>query len=1055
MPPKTKKKGLEPSLDLLPGLFPSHDGSYGTNTLITPDVRSKKGHKSSKEQSDDQKWIKALKGSAGKKYGMNSNLKKAVDESHKEVEEEEHQGQDPISHNSSQSQSGNQPPSISSAGTTSLPEPAIFHSSSSSSSSSSVSSLYGFPGQPGLFDSSVPSGPSGPSGSSGSSSPEHGSDSLGNGPGGPGKSGKPSRPPDDSGFIPSLSPYVPSYDPNVLPFREEYEGRVRPPYTRATLPADNIQANIGVNHPISPPSEYIPFYGMPQRAGSKGPISPIRPDTSRSFNFENGLFANATLRTPGRNAGIFGRPPTTTQGSGPSTQNQATSRFKLTGGGLGAAGQPTTQQTPGTQSNLQGQPMPKQATTQAASSLQPNLQGQPMPVQGTTQATSSTHPTLQGQLIPAQPTLGGQSGAGYSSPLVEELAPDLQLNIQGQPTPEQSTSEWQPSTSGQPTSSTYANPQGQHTLGWQPSLQSPPNSDEVQEIPPPLSVSKAPKVKMAKQGPPKKRGPSNIKSSQPGKTPSTQRKPPKNKKDADQQSWAWLSSDFIWSLISLFIIFTCTLWYVLPAPTDEPDHISERLPRTNYSMPSFSIGTMLEKISNLLPEIPDMHAIPYDNTDNGPGGWGRPDNTGVNSDEILTNLKNRIPESIWVQGDKNGKLRIPEDFWHALRELIVKDDSILSLKNANISEGHWLAIKSRIQHAGLGVGASLKDMEALVQKKISQSWDSWLGQNDQALKTSTGTALAKDDFMKLVQEEIAAHSREISQEFTELQDRIKDITQQISQLQDEIGGAGGIRKDEITKTIDSLVSKTAINARIEAIAQGLIKGHANDVVSNQVNFFAIGAGASIDPEWSSPPWTVPKDFFKSKKWLDKDGYKAQPRMAALSPWNQEGECFCAGPDRKGYGEGTNNISVITSRNIIPQHLVVEHILPGATLDPGAMPREIEVWAYIEEVNLRNEARTFSETNFPDTPKEETLNEGFVKMGHFTYRNETYGDGVQVFKISDELKRMGAITDQVVVRAINNYGADHTCFYRLRLYGEVVERPDDPPAHNNDERRSWF
>lgn len=303
MPPKTKKKGLEPSLDLLPGLFPSHDGSYGINTLIGVDVESKKGHKSNKgttiEQSDDQKWIKALKGNVGKKYGMNSNLKKAVDESHKEVEEEEHQGQDPMSHNSSQPQSGNQPPSSSSAGAASVPKPSDFHSSSSSASSSGSSSLYGLPGEPGLF------GPSGPSGLFGSSGPKPSSNSFGNGPGGPGNGGNPSEPPDDSGFIPSLAPYVPSYNPNDLPFREEYEGRVRPPYTRATLPSNNIQAHIGVNQPISPPSEYIPFYGMPQRAGSKGPISPIRPDTSRSFKFENGLFANATFRTPGRNVGIL------------------------------------------------------------------------------------------------------------------------------------------------------------------------------------------------------------------------------------------------------------------------------------------------------------------------------------------------------------------------------------------------------------------------------------------------------------------------------------------------------------------------------------------------------------------------------------------------------------------------------------------------------------------------------------------------------------------------------------------------------------------------------
>ncbi|KAI1755251.1 hypothetical protein F4782DRAFT_490664 [Xylaria castorea] len=991
MPPRTKKKGLEPSSDL-PGLFPTYDGSYGINTLISVDVESKKGHKSNKgiakAQSDDQKWVKALKGKVGRKYGMNSNLKKAIDESHKEVEEEEDddddEGQNPVPDNSSQPQSENQPPS----------------SGSSSSSSASISS--------------------GPSGLSGPSGPTLGTNSLfGGGPGGPGGVGKPSEPPDDSSFIPRLMPHVPNYNRNNLPFKEESEGRHRPPYTRASLPSDNPHAHIGVNQPISPPSEHIPFYGMPQGAGSNGPISPIRPNTSRSFTFENGLFANATLQTPGQNANILGRPPTMARGPVPSGQNQKAGQFGF--GGFGAAGQPTSRPTPNTQ---------------------PNLQGRSMPVQPTTQPTPSVQPTLHRQPIPTPSTSGEQSSTGCSSPSVEESTLDMQPNLQGQPTPG-----WQPPASGQPTPGMQAGPQKQHTSGWQSGLNSPPDSNQLLL---PRNATTVPKVGMAKQGPSNRRGPSGPKTPQVGKKPTTQRSSPNNKRVADQQPWTWWSSDSVLRLIVIFVIFTSALWFVLPTPPDELDDIG----RTGSRLPSFSIGTVWEKISNLLPEIPDIHPISYDNTYNGPSGPVNPDNGGVESDELLAGLKNWIPESIWVQGDKSGKLKIPEDFWHALRELIMKDDSILSLKNSNISENHWLAIKSRIQRAGLGVGASLKDMEVLVQKRMSQSWDSWLRQNDKALKkASTGTALKKTDFIKLAQEEIASYNREISQEFTKLQERIKDITQQMSQLQDEVSSAGSISKDEITEIFNALVSKAVTNAKTGAVAQAVIKGYTHDMLVNQVNFFAIGAGASIDPELSSRPWKVPKDFFKSTKWLDKSGYKAQPRMAALSPWNQEGECFCAGPDLKGYGKGTNNISVITSRNIIPQHLVVEHILPGATLDPGAMPKEIEVWAYIEEVELRNEAQVFSETQFPGTPKEEALNEGYVKIGHFTYEKKDDGDGVQVFKMSDDLKNMKAITDQVIIRAINNYGADHTCFYRLMLYGEVVERPGDPPAHDN--KRSWF
>ncbi|KAJ8123268.1 hypothetical protein ONZ43_g740 [Nemania bipapillata] len=479
----------------------------------------------------------------------------------------------------------------------------------------------------------------------------------------------------------------------------------------------------------------------------------------------------------------------------------------------------------------------------------------------------------------------------------------------------------------------------------------------------------------------------------------------------------------------------------------------------NLYLPKFGIGTIWKKLSNLLPEVPDIHNLAYNNSHDGspnPNAIpGSSDSSNLNSEEFLEEVKKLMPETIWVQENKSGKLKIPEDFWHALKQLIEEDTSILSLRNSNISEDHWRAIKSRIQTSGIcKTSAPTENMKDVIERTISHSWDSWLKQNDQAAKEAlVGVALTRDDFMKLFQQEIASYKREIRQELKELRKRIRNITQQMSGLQKDMGPGSQISKDEITKLINSIVSKAINNVKLDAVAQGLIKGHANDVLANQVNFLAIGAGASIDTTFNSRAWSGPKNPFKSNKWLD-NSYRAQPPAAALSPWSQEGECFCAGADQKGYGKGTNSISVITSRNIIPQHLVVEHILPGATLDPGAMPKEIEVWAYIEEVTLRSEVRTFSETKFPETPKEEVLNDGFVKIGHFTYENKNSGDGVQVFKMSDELRRMNVITHRVVIRAINNYGADHTCFYRLRLYGEIVERPDDPTPLSSG-WRSWF
>ncbi|KAJ8127424.1 hypothetical protein O1611_g6212 [Lasiodiplodia mahajangana] len=507
----------------------------------------------------------------------------------------------------------------------------------------------------------------------------------------------------------------------------------------------------------------------------------------------------------------------------------------------------------------------------------------------------------------------------------------------------------------------------------------------------------------------------------------------------------------------LFSVLALALWVLLsaiPAGPDDGD-IDPSLPDVTLNIPDLGISTMWKKISGLFPEIPDIHKIAYENHPSSSNVLKPSDSNDISSKEFLAEVTSLMPETIWVRENKNGKLKIPEDFWHALRQLIEKDDSILKLKSSDVSEDHWRAIKSRIQSiGGLNVDASKEDTKTLVEKTVSQTWESWLGQNDQAIKkASTGVALTRDDFMKLFKQEVATYQREIQKELSELQKRIKDLTREISRLEKEVIPNSGMTNREMTNLIHSVVAKAVQNMKLDAVAQGSIKGHANDVLANQVNFFSRGAGAQIDPTFNSPTWGGPKSPFKSKVWYE-NTYLAQPASAVLSPWSQEGECFCARPDRSGYGQGTNNISVITSRNIIPQHLVVEHILPGATLDPGAMPKDIEVWAYIEEVALRGEVRTFSETQFPGTPKEEVLNDGYVKIGHFTYENTNSGDGVQVFKLSDELTRMRAMTHSIVVRAINNYGADHTCFYRLRMYGEVIVRPDTPADFDRGVDKGW-
>jgi hypothetical protein len=130
--------------------------------------------------------------------------------------------------------------------------------------------------------------------------------------------------------------------------------------------------------------------------------------------------------------------------------------------------------------------------------------------------------------------------------------------------------------------------------------------------------------------------------------------------------------------------------------------------------------------------------------------------------------------------------------------------------------------------------------------------------------------------------------------------------------------------------------------------------------------------------------------------------------------------------------------------VIPENIVVEHIHPNATIDPDARPRHIEVFARFEFKEEKELVRDYSSNKFPDhingwdfTPS--PLPASFVKITQFEYQADELNDGVHVHHINDEFANLGIPTDHIIIRAVSNYGApDHTCFYRVRLFGKRAD-----------------
>ncbi|KAI1142028.1 hypothetical protein F5Y05DRAFT_212841 [Hypoxylon sp. FL0543] len=1062
-----------PSADL-PGLYPVHDGSYGVNTHINIDSVSsrRKGRKSRlgavNEDEEDRLFNRRMMGREGKRYGMEVDLKKVVEKTKAEAKKDDGKNDDDTGeHEDDPLQSENQQ---------GVPRPELQQPEAQ---------------QP-------KTGPQHQSRQSGEQQAEKNQGSSPN----QEQPAAPARPwtlNDDDGpgirddradLQYQMNSHVPTFRAQFPADRDDHE---KPPYTRVRYRSSDPHSLIHNRQPSAPPSVQTPsYYGTATGLGSSLHTTAFRPSSSRSFNAESALYGDATLRTPQLRASSTPAPdhslgttrpapsPRRNQTTGldethnansadtnandgandynpdndgsndnggihyPDISRDSNSTAGTTGIQFGSLERPTYIPPAYLRARLASQQQLPATTPEA-----PEVAETPEPPRVLPTAESLAHLTPS-QIRSAKELILDLSvdrdEARKIADILDEAAKNAPPDVSKVTT--LFANRPRPRDDGAPPTSTVPNT---------PAYQTPPNSHTNERVETGTGIPGVNAVDFGTTGT-SVGGTGNIQHEQAQDRTFIQddaddeddseyealanaarlarkqyamsnRRPSRGRRS----SWKLGSWNFWRNLIFLFLTILTLVWGALTL-------FSGGLPEfpvpEGKSVPSIHIPSWHDVVDRVCDVVPCKNPIPVVN-------WGS-DNSPVSGklsdtqSELVESLTPKIPDEVFVEQDKNSKLKITQDFWHALRQLIKEDDVILTLETAkknapDISDAHWLAIKSRLERGGLATPSA--------HTGSNKSWDNWVNQNQDSLKKMIGgIAIPRHEFMTLFKKEMQSSQKEIRRELMIQDARIKELVDTVAKLQNSVTNSKGLTRQEVKAICDAAVRRAIENAKLDAVATGRIREHAKAMFINQVNFFGIGSGAMIDTHYTSQPWKPPKDYFKfrSKNWYHRDGYVNLPPTAAISPWTEEGECYCSGRVIKGEAQTTNSISVHMSRHIIPQHLVVEHILPSSTLDPGSMPKDIEVWAYIEEMTLRDEVRAFSESHFPTLEKEKMLNEGYVKIGHFVYENKDHGDGIQIFKISDELATMKAGTDQVVIRAVSNYGGDRTCFYRLRMYGDVVE-----------------
>ncbi len=367
-----------------------------------------------------------------------------------------------------------------------------------------------------------------------------------------------------------------------------------------------------------------------------------------------------------------------------------------------------------------------------------------------------------------------------------------------------------------------------------------------------------------------------------------------------------------------------------------------------------------------------------------------------------------------------------------------------------MSEKHWKAIEQRLGAAGLLTKPlSAHDVENIVENRSGPSaWDKWLRENklkvEQPKGSSRGsdeTLVSREDFIRELNDRLAKSKKEVAAEMEALRRDLDVLLRDVKTLASD----GGMTKAETAALLNKVVDKE-ISRRLAAIGSRHGVHGVDAVFRNRVNHFAPGNAAVVDITLSSPTFKMASARVGSKEWLKT--VKKHPQFLpapfqALSSWTDAGHCWCAGTLGARNRTRPADLGIRLPQFVIPQHVVLEHISPAATTDPDSMPRDVEVWALFEDRVRREHVLDWMAVAFPnvhDARDGGGLGQGWVKIGQFTYEHRPQDEGVFVHALSRDLvDRVRAGTDSVVIRAVTNYGArDHTCFYRVRMYGEIAE-----------------
>lgn len=357
--------------------------------------------------------------------------------------------------------------------------------------------------------------------------------------------------------------------------------------------------------------------------------------------------------------------------------------------------------------------------------------------------------------------------------------------------------------------------------------------------------------------------------------------------------------------------------------------------------------------------------------------------------ETIQGLQEDLPQLVAVHRHPDGRKEISNEFWKAL----------LSKAQSEHGTAEW-------------EGFLVKNKEIL--KEIFRV-------KDEYAPTTQPYAVSRNEFMELMEDHYKSQSTRIDEAIAKA-----------------VHEALRTSREEIIATAEA-EGKKALYANMRLISfanSNLIANH--ELTLKKVNYFSLGLGVLIDPRLTSATFSDRAGILAKLARRLTSVPMRNPPTAALTKWEEPGDCWCSAPDalRKGRAQ----LAVSLSHPIYPSQVTIEH-LPMDAAPAGNIsnaPRWVELWVETDQPVVYRAG--YSDNPCQDGPA------GWQCLGRFGY-NIHGSNHVQSFYLD---ATSSVPTRKAMIRVMNNWGADHTCLYRVRLHGEdAQERHDNQVRYDDD------